>query len=120
MVLPGGSPACLANFLRAAAKLEFLVALMALLALWEVMLELGDTWFMGGTVAVVLWIFAAGDTIFSGGAFPVVGSPASRKDFPLYTRDFARASFPTQCVETRAEKRKGPKTFQNQYFLQHL
>ena len=74
--LPGGSPACFANFLSAAAaKLDALVALMALLELIDVMLELGDTWFIGGTVAVVLWILGTGDTMFNGGGFAAVGSP---------------------------------------------
>lgn len=52
-----GSVACLANFLKAAAKLEVRVAFRAGLLLMEVtMLLLGETWFNGGTVAVVLVI----------------------------------------------------------------
>ena len=53
---PPVSPACLASFLRAAAKLELRVAFMALLVLlleMEVMLLLGDGWLRGVTVAVV-------------------------------------------------------------------
>ena len=92
MYSPGRSVACLASLRRAAAKLDCRVAFMAeaaeVLPLMEVMLLLGDTWFRGGTVAVVRVILPlAGLTIVSGGGLEPCGNPAINREHTIKSKD---------------------------------
>jgi hypothetical protein len=75
-VRPSTESACLASFLRAAAKLDepgVAERAEAVVPPTEVIPRLGDTWLSGGTVAVVRLIEL---TMVSGGGFvPAVGTP---------------------------------------------
>ncbi len=72
------SPACLASFRKAAAKLDWRVALSALLVPADGRLLLGDTWVSGGMVTVVL---VTELIAFSGGAFePAAATPGAKQN----------------------------------------